>query len=87
MEDVIEKIIGERIFDEKDDKTLNLNFFKHFEQERNMKNTFQEENEVQMLSLYLKDNVKLFEIFGNVELTNLLKCCDIINFKKKCTIS
>jgi len=81
MEDIIEKIIGEEIFDEKDDKEINMRTFKLFESDHLETINEFNQHETILIASFLVENSKFFSMFSPKEIQEMLTYCDIINFK------
>lgn len=72
MEDIIEKIIGEEIFDEKDDKEINRRTFKLFESDHLETINEFNQHETLMISYFLIENSKFFDIMSVKEIQEML---------------
>jgi len=83
MEDIIEKVIGEEIFDEKDDKENNKKIYHLFQMEHLEAINEFKEHETLMIASFLKEHSKFFEIMHILEIQEMLSHCDIINFKEE----
>lgn len=82
MEDIIEKVIGEEIFDEKDDKEINKRVYKLFAMEHLETINEFKDHETLMIASFLIEHSRFFEFMSIKEIQEMLSYCDIINFKE-----